>query len=141
MKEKSENIGPRRFRKVSSWISDAERAIEHEGEYLIVRKIVLKVLRYMEDNHMTQKELAEKLGVSPQYISKFLHGQDPDIKISTAVRYGRILNIDLISVPDNQVVKPMKATMLFTLVDNYQIKYGTKSDFNYKTESKPFTYN
>ena len=54
----------------------------------------------MEANHMSQKQLAEKLGVSPQYINKFLHGQDCDIKISTAIRYGKILNLKLIEIPD-----------------------------------------
>ena len=141
MKENKNNSGNRRLRKVSSWMSDAVRAIEHEEEYLIVKKIVLKVLRYMEDNHLSQKDLAEKLGVSPQYISKFLHGQDMDIKISTAVRYGRILNIDLIAVPDNQVPKSTNRTMLFTLINNYPVKYGAKPDYYYHTESRPLTYN
>ena len=97
------NTGKRRLRKVSSWMTDAVRAIENEEEILAVKKIVLKVLDYMEEHHMTQKELAEKLGVSPQYINKFLHGQVWDLKISTAIRYGRILNIKLLEIPESEV--------------------------------------
>ncbi|MDE7470526.1 MAG: helix-turn-helix transcriptional regulator [Paramuribaculum sp.] len=95
-----ENTKTRRIRKVSSWMTEAARSIKNEEEILAGKKIVLKVLRYMEANHMSQKQLAEKLDVSPQYINKFLHGQDCDIKISTAIRYGKILNLKLIEIPD-----------------------------------------
>lgn len=81
-------------------MTEAARSIKNEEEILAGKKIVLKVLRYMEANHMSQKQLAEKLDVSPQYINKFLHGQDCDIKISTAIRYGKILNLKLIEIPD-----------------------------------------
>ena len=81
-------------------MTEAARSIKNEEEILAGKKIVLKVLRYMEANHMSQKQLAEKLGVSPQYINKFLHGQDCDIKISTAIRYRKILNLKLIEIPD-----------------------------------------
>lgn len=68
-------------------------------DLLACRLIVLKIVRYMKDHHLSQKELAEKLNVSPQYINKFLHGQDLDMKVSTVLRYGRILGIKLIEIP------------------------------------------
>lgn len=95
-----ENITRKRgFRKVSSWMADAAASIENEDEIIAVKKIVLKILRYMEANNLSQKDLAEKLGVSPQYMSKFLHGQE-DIKVSTALRYGKILGLNLIEIPE-----------------------------------------
>ena len=39
------------------------------------------------------------LGVSPQYVNKLLHDRDFDLKISTAVRYGRLLGMPIIIVP------------------------------------------
>lgn len=89
----------KRNRDQQSWISKAKFEIEHEEELLECRRIVLKIVRYMKDNHLTQKELASRLNVTPQYINKFLHGQDLDLKISTVVRYGRCLGIKLIEVP------------------------------------------
>ena len=89
----------KRNREQQSWISKAKFEIEHEEELLECRRIVLKIVRYMKDNHLTQKELASRLNVTPQYINKFLHGQDLDLKISTVVRYGRCLGIKLIEVP------------------------------------------
>lgn len=104
----------RKLRKVSSWISDSTKSIENEKSILAVKKIVLKVLRYMDDNHLTQKELAEKLRVSPQYINKFLHGRETDIKISTAINYGEILGLNLIEIPDDTVCTPVSKTICYT---------------------------
>ncbi|MDE5750240.1 MAG: helix-turn-helix transcriptional regulator [Duncaniella sp.] len=107
----------KRVRKFSSWISDTSKSIDREDEIFAVKKIVMKILRYMEENHMTQKELAEKLGVTPQYISKFLHGQDCDIKISTVIRYGRILNLKLVEIPDDSAPQSTGIFILHTIKD------------------------
>lgn len=88
-----------KLRAVSKWIEEAKHEREIEEDLLACRLIVLKIVRYMKDHHLSQKELAEKLNVSPQYINKFLHGQDMDMKVSTVLRYGRILGIKLIDVP------------------------------------------
>ncbi len=101
----------RRMRKVSSWVADTNMSINNEDELLAGKKIVLKILRYMEANHMSQKELAEKLGVSPQYINRFLHGQELDIKVSTAVKYGRILNLTLVEIPDDAIPVSVSANL------------------------------
>ena len=92
-------MAQRRMRTVSSWIDEVKREREVEEDLLACRLIVLKIVRYMKDNHLSQKELAERLNVSPQYINKFLHGQDLDMKVSTVLRYGRILGIKLLEVP------------------------------------------
>ena len=92
-------MSQRRTRAVSSWIEDAKREREVEEDLLACRLIVLKIVRFMKDNHFSQKQLAEMLDVSPQYINKFLHGQDLDMKVSTVLRYGRILGIKLLEVP------------------------------------------
>lgn len=83
-------------------MADVAASIENEDEIIAVKKIVLKILRYMETNDLSQKDLAEKLGVSPQYMSKFLHGQE-DIKVSTALRYGKILGLNFIEIPEDRV--------------------------------------
>lgn len=89
----------KRNREQTSWISRTKFEIEHEEELLECRRIVLKIVRYMKDNGLSQKELASRLNVTPQYINKFLHGQELDLKISTVIRYGKLLGINLIEVP------------------------------------------
>lgn len=126
-----------RMRRVSSWMSDAARSINNEEGILAGKKIVLKVLRYMESKHMSQKDLAAKLGVSPQYINKFLHGQECDIKVSTAIRYGNILGLKLIEIPDNADYIPDTQTVMYTInvVTTYKPQYHNK--YNH-VDTQPF---
>lgn len=116
------------------WLSRAKEEFEHEEEMLVCRQIVLKIVRYMKDNHLTQKELATRLNVSPQYINKFLHGQDLDLKVSTAVRYGNLLGVKLIEVPK---AKSKEVTAMCLYV-NYMLKVAAAqpSEFHY---SRSFT--
>lgn len=91
-----------RVQPTTTWISRSESEIENSQDLLACRKIILKIVRYMKDNNMSQKELAHKLSVSPQYIHKLIHGQNVDLKITTVIRYGRILGIDLITIPQDE---------------------------------------
>lgn len=93
-----------RVKPTRTWISRSKDEIENEEEFLACRRIILKIVRYMKENNMSQKGLAQKLNVSPQYINKLLHGQDLDLKITTALRYGRILGIKLIVLPEEEAV-------------------------------------
>ncbi len=38
------------------------------------RSVAIRLIQYMESNGMSQKDLAECLGVSPQYVSRLLSG-------------------------------------------------------------------
>lgn len=51
-----------------------------------------------------QKELAEALNCSPQYISKLLKGQER-LGIDTITKVGKILGIKLIEVPQEETKK------------------------------------
>lgn len=84
----------------SSWTEENNYALAHVEEIRANTKIILRIRQYMEDHGMRQNELAEKLSVTPQYINKLLHGADPDLKVSTAVRYSNILGINLIEIPE-----------------------------------------
>lgn len=91
-----------RVKPTKTWISKSKFEIENEEELLACRRIILKIVRYMKDNNMSQKDLAEKLNVSPQYINKLIHGQDLNLKITTALRYGRILGVKLVEIPKDE---------------------------------------
>lgn len=131
----------KRMRRVSTWISDSSASTENEEAILTGKRIVLKILRYMEANHMTQKELAEKLNVSPQYINKFLHGQDCDLKISTALRYGKILNLNLIEIPSDTQKESQSPTIIYvTKVYGYKPEHFGKYTYD-KQSVRPFILN
>lgn len=91
-----------RVKPTKTWISKSKFEIENEEELLACRRIILKIVRYMKDNNMSQKDLAEKLNISPQYINKLIHGQDLNLKITTALRYGRILGVKLVEIPKDE---------------------------------------
>lgn len=130
------NTHKRRLRKVSTWMPDSKKSIAEADEILAGKRIVLKVLRHMEQANMTQKELAEKLGVSPQYINKFLHGQDCDIKVSTAIRYGRILGVKLIDIPDDSAVNDKEINIIYKInvVQTYEPRKSRT--FSYDSECR-----
>ena len=106
----------------------------NEEELLACRKIILKIVRYMKDNKMNQKDLADKLNVSPQYINKLLHGQDIDLKITTVLRYGRILGIKLILLPEDEPVA-QKVTINYFQISEPVERTGFNA-YNY-TSSTP----
>lgn len=92
----------KRLRKSASWMTETQKAFENLEDTKVLSQIVLKIVRYMKDNGLTQKELAERLNVTPQYVNKLLHGADSDLRITTALRYGRLLGLELIKVPGLQ---------------------------------------
>lgn len=56
------------------------------------------MLSTMDKLGMTQKMLAEKMQVSPQYISKILKGKE-NLSLETISHIEKALNIALISIP------------------------------------------
>ena len=104
-----------RVKPTETWVSKSKREFENEEELLACRRIILKIVRYMKDNKMSQKDLADKLNVSPQYINKLLHGQDLDLKVSTVIRYGRILGLKLIVLPEDEPTTAEVAICISTI--------------------------
>jgi len=39
------------------------------------RQFALAIIEYMEDNNLTRMDVAQRLGVSPQYVSRILSGK------------------------------------------------------------------
>lgn len=59
-----------------------------------VKKISFKIYYHIKEQKITQKELAERMKVSPQNISKMLKGDD--FKTSTLAKFERALGIKLL---------------------------------------------
>ena len=117
-----------RVKPTETWVSKSKAEFENVEELLACRRIILKIVRYMKDNKMSQKDLAQKLNVSPQYINKLLHGQDLDLKITTVMKYGRILGLKLIVIPEEETttvkeVICITTTALYNEAGTNQFKY------------------
>lgn len=87
----------------TTWIDDSI-FYENNQEWLDrSAKIALKVLRTLRENRMasiypgTQKELAEKMAVSPQQINKIAKGTE-NLTLETISRLEKALSIQLIEL-------------------------------------------
>lgn len=66
--EKNESATP------SKWEEEARFRQENKVWLTWSRKISLSLIEYMEENQLSRADLAKKLDVTPQYISKLLSG-------------------------------------------------------------------
>lgn len=95
-------------KKDSVWLAKAKWRQENEDWLDISFSIAVKMLSALsankkEANHLpkNQKELAEAMGCSAQYVNKLLRGEE-NLQIETICKIGRILGITLIEVPKIQ---------------------------------------
>jgi len=70
---------------------------EHDPEYVaygLVSDFVDDVCRVMEAKGLTRRELANKLGVTPQYVTKFLNSTE-NTSVHQLVRFAQALGMDV----------------------------------------------
>lgn len=84
--------------KDSKWLEQAKWRAENEAWLDISFSIALMIGRWLRANGITQKELAERLGYSPQYVSKILKGSE-NLTLETITKIEKVLGIKLIEVP------------------------------------------
>jgi transcriptional regulator with XRE-family HTH domain len=88
----------------SRWI---ELADKYERDKYWLNKsalIAINILRTLRSQSMTQKKLAESIGVTPQYINKVVKGFE-NLSLETIGKIERSLGITLVSVPSYEKVQ------------------------------------
>ena len=78
---------PSRWRKDAQWRRDNEYWLKY------ARYITLQVLRAMEEQSITQVELAKRMGCTQQYVSNLLKGSS-NMTLETIARLENALGID-----------------------------------------------
>ena len=58
----------------STFVEDAKLRQENETWLRWSRRVALCIVDYMQENSLTRSDIAEKLGVSPQHVSRILSG-------------------------------------------------------------------
>ena len=85
----------------SKWIDDAKKRqtnkIWAKRSFQIAVRILREIRTQKPLNGMTQKSLAEKMGVSPQYINKVVKGQE-NLTLETIAKIEDVLGVTLIEV-------------------------------------------
>lgn len=82
----------------SKWRENAEWRMANKSWLRYSQHIAMMMLDRMEELHMSQKQLSEQMGCSPQYVSKVLKGQE-NMSLETLSKIERCLDIQIISAP------------------------------------------
>lgn len=131
--------------KLRKFISRESSAWMEQAEFYEVNKdwldksalIAIKILDTLKSQSITQKTLAESIGVSPQYINKVVKGQE-NLSLETICRIERSLGISLIAVPayeTTQVIADSFSPTSYAINRNESKPIGSDKS-TYKSESK-----
>lgn len=88
----------------SKWHENAQFREENKKWLKRSQTIALTVLRTLRAKNITQKDLAEKMGISAQLINKWIKGKE-NFTLETISKLEEALNIELITVPNFKVFK------------------------------------
>ncbi|MCD6090057.1 MAG: helix-turn-helix transcriptional regulator [Bacteroidales bacterium] len=78
----------------SDWIEKANKRQGNKEWLKHSQKIALKVLRTLRKEKVSQKSLAERIGVSPQYVNKIVKGKE-NLTLETISKLEKALAINL----------------------------------------------
>ena len=81
----------------SRWKEEAQFRVENKGWLRYSQKIAMRVLDEMETKGFTQKEFAEKVGCSQQYISRILKGRE-NLSLETISKIEAALEATIIEI-------------------------------------------
>ena len=118
--------------KDDQWIAGFEADIANEEAFDANMRIVLKIIDFMKREGLKQKELAARLEVSPQYINKLLRGKE-NIKVETAILYGRKLGIELIAIPSENEF-PIQE-QVYSAIKSCFVSFGTMTESTVSSSS------
>ena len=88
-------------KKDTDWIADQKWRMQNADWIKLSQKITLQILSALSKKEMTQKDLAEKMEVSPQQISKIVKGNE-NLALETIVKLEKCLEIRLVEIASNK---------------------------------------
>ena len=107
METAKESISKIASEQESSWLNDAKARQTNidwtKRSFKIAVRILREIRAQKETNGMTQKQLAEMMGVTPQYINKVVKGKE-NLTLETIAKIEQVLGITLIEVPSFRFV-------------------------------------
>jgi transcriptional regulator with XRE-family HTH domain len=122
----------------SGWLEKAKWRQENEDWLDISFSIAVKMLSALNSNKKAsifprnQKELAEAMGCSAQYVNKLLKGKE-NLQIETICKIQRILNINLIEVPKAAIKNTIDYEVSKVLTNKVELSHwSSKRSFSYQ---------
>ncbi|MCH5176282.1 MAG: helix-turn-helix transcriptional regulator [Prevotellaceae bacterium] len=96
MKEVTERLKRHQSSTPSRWREKAEYRLQNKSWLRHSQRIAMLMLDKMEEMSLTQKQLAEQMGCSQQYVSKVLKGQE-NLSLETMAKIEDCLNISILN--------------------------------------------
>lgn len=84
------------------------------------KKIALSILIRLDELQWKQKDLAEKMEVSPQQVNKWVKGNE-NFTLETLGKLSEVLGVELIQVPRIKEPKLTAETKLPTSISSYDV--------------------
>ena len=109
----------------SRWREDAQWRRDNEYWLKYARYITLQVLRAMDDQSITQVELAKRMGCTQQYVSNLLKGSS-NMTLETIARLENALSIDLVKLSDSAGEKLDPDIKTSDFVEGYKHRKNAK---------------
>lgn len=86
-----------RSQQPSKWREKAVYRLKNREQLKRSQAIALMMLERMEEEHVTQKMLAERMDISQQYVSKLLKGNE-NLTLETILKIEQALNLHILAI-------------------------------------------
>ena len=85
------------------------------------KRIAIKILKAIKEQSMSQKNLAEQMDVSPQYVNKLVKGKE-NLTIETLIKLQSILDISLLAshYEKQNAAETSYSVQMFNIKTHYQ---------------------
>lgn len=93
----------------SKWIEKARYRRENRNWLRKSQRIAVRVLSALREKGMNQTELAEKLDVSKQQVSKIVKGKE-NLTLKTITELENVLGIVLLEIPETEMKMEVEAS-------------------------------
>ncbi len=121
-----------------TWLKEASWRQENEAWLERSAQIAFQVLETLSEQKRTQKDLAEAMGVSPQFVNKIVKGSE-NLTLETISKLEKALNVQLIEIPESPLYPYQSAGSVF--VDfNYlpaSVSLNTEAELMKEPECTP----
>ena len=92
-------------------VKDAKERIKNRDWLKYSQRIAIVVLTSLKAQKISQKELAERLGVTPQYVNKLVKGREK-LNLETIAKLETALNIKLIEILMPKTAKKQRGKVI-----------------------------
>lgn len=97
-----------------AWIDKVQYRSENKEWLRLSSDIALKILQALKKEKLSQKELANRMGVTPQQVSKIVKGGE-NLSLQTIAKIEKALGVKILSILDtNEIIvkNDMKSLMM-----------------------------